>query len=76
MATLKDEQKQQDILIDPLFENYITQNSININPGLPFAQRKFLTSLYREGVAKAKTNDLEVYLETIGVLSKENTLHR
>ena len=76
MATLKDNQKQQDVLIDPLFSNYIVQNNINIDPGLPFAQRKFLTSLYREGVSKVKSGDLEIYLQTIGVLSKESTLHR
>ena len=76
MATLKDEQKEQTILIDPLFSNYILQNDINIDPGLPFAQRRFLTYLYREGVAKAKTSDLEVYLQTLGVLSKEKPLHR
>ena len=76
MATLKNEQKQQYILIDPLFSSYILQNDIKIDSNLSFQHRKFLTYLYKDGVAKAKAGDLELYLQTFGVLSKKKTLHR
>ena len=60
--------------MDPLFSNYITENNINIDPSLSLEERKFLTYLYRDGVAKLNTNEFPIYLQFFGVLSKEKTL--
>lgn len=75
MATLRDSKKEQKILIDPLFSNYVTENNVVIDPNLPIKGRKFLTYLYRDGASKANTSELELYLQTFGVLSKEKTLN-
>lgn len=74
IATLKDKYKEQKVLVDPLFSNYITENNINIDPSLSLEERKFLTYLYRDGVAKLNTNEFPIYLQFFGVLSKEKTL--
>ena len=74
MATLKDEHTEQKILIDPLFSKYITDNNVIVDAGLPIEERKFLTYLYKDGVAKVNTLQFETYLQTLGVLTKEKTL--
>jgi len=70
MATLKDKNKKQNILIDPLFSHYIIKNNIKINLNIPFEDRLFLTYLFTDGVAKTSTSKFELYLQTLGILSK------
>ena len=69
-AKIEKDSKVQNIIIDPFFSNFILVNNIKIDSNLSYKDREFLTYLYNDGIAKANTSQLELYLQTLGVLTK------
>lgn len=69
VATLKKGYGDQNVLIDPLFANYVQTNDVLFDGNIPTEDQNFLLKLYQTGVAKTDTHNYELYLETFGLLN-------